>query len=148
MKVAEVVAERSKCSVKVGAVIVGADGRVQATGYNGPPAGYGVEDEDGGCAGFCPRRAAGAVKDPDYGDCPSNHAEINALLYSDQTRRWGGIIYITKFPCLACAKAIANSGLRYVVLVPWDQTIRNAEKNKTVAFLESCGVRVELVGKP
>lgn len=142
MEVAKVVSARSKCDVQVGAVIIGADGRIQATGYNGPPAGYRCRgEEEQSCAMFCDRRLkASAAKDPGYTDCPSNHAEMNAILYSDQALRKGGIMYITKQPCMACAKAIANSGI-VRVLIPAGAT----EGRKLIGseFLLQCGIRVE-----
>jgi len=125
----------------VGAVIVGADGRIQATGYNGPPAGY--DHSEGSCTVFCPRRSA-AVRDPAYADCPAIHAEVNALLYSDRSLRAGGTIYVSSVPCLNCAKALANSGLRRVV---YDMTDKHERPHRSpdaaLAFLERCGIETK-----
>jgi len=142
MEVAKVIATRSKCDIQVGAVIIGADGRIQATGYNGPPAGYSCRgDDEQSCAMFCDRRLKlPMAKDPGYTDCPSNHAEMNALLYSDQARRKGGTMYITKLPCMACAKAIANSGIMRVIVPTGTEEGR---KLVGAEFLLQCGVRVE-----
>lgn len=140
MGVAEVIAERSKCTVKVGAVIVSADGRIQATGYNGVPAGYYKPDAGvSGCESYCDRSAGVRPKDPAFNDCPANHAEINALLYSDYTRRQGGTIVVTKAPCMACAKAIANSGLK-LVLIPSNSTSKSRNIQEVIDFLEKCGI--------
>lgn len=139
--VAAAIAGRSKCDTQVGAVIVGVDGRVLATGYNGPPAGYKPVNACGACSGICDRKTK-VMKDPDYLDCPSNHAEINALLYSDQVNRANGVIYVTKMPCLACAKAIANSGL-HTVVVSRETSRINYDPQGAVHFLKTCGLVVE-----
>jgi dCMP deaminase len=141
MEVAELVAQRSRCEKGVGAVIVGADGRVQATGYNGPPAGF--DKEEGSCTSFCPRRQT-LNRAPDYSDCPAIHAEINALLYSDRSLRLGGTIYVTSIPCLGCAKALANSGLSRVVYYQTDKYDRPHRSPETaLEFLRRCGLETK-----
>lgn len=144
MEVAKVIAARSRCDVKVGAVIVGADGRIQATGYNGTPPGIQCqESEEYGCAVFCNRRLkVSEARDQSYIDCPMLHSEINALLYSDQARRKGGIMYITKPPCLACAKAIANSGIVRVLL---PEGMDKPGRGEGTRLLKRCGIMVEEV---
>ena len=138
MTVATAVAARSRCvRSAVGAVIVGADGRVLSTGYNGPPAGFTPAETYSSCAGFCPRHDA-HDRAEDFSDCPSVHAELNALLYSDRSLRVGGTMYITRDPCWQCALAVAASGLRrvYWPAVPTDRAGRVA------TFLRSCGLHV------
>lgn len=111
-------AKRSKCDrAQIGCVIVSKENRVVATGYNGPPAKWrNGFAPSGGCTNWCPR-AQGDQLFSDYSDCPSNHAEINALMHSSRSDREGGTIYVTGVTCYACAKAIANSGITMVVLV-------------------------------
>lgn len=141
MTVARTIAQRSLCERdKVGAVIVDRNNRIvpMGTGYNGPPAGFthgGV-----GCSGWC-LRAEGHPLTNDYSDCPSLHAEANALLCSDRTAREGGTIYITSGVCFGCAKLIANSGLSLVVI---EEGTLHAHRNseKSYRFLESCGITV------
>lgn len=103
MGVARVVGLRSKCSQwQVGCVVVGQDNRVAGTGYNGAPSRF-VDHEI--CDEVC-----------NIGPCPYVHAETNALLYSDRAARENSTVYVTRLPCLPCAKAIANSGAQRVVL--------------------------------
>lgn len=123
LAMARELAKRSLCTRdKVGAVITDADNRIVAEGYNGPPDGY----VHGGhpCTSWCPRSARhekgglilpGQLKE-DYSDCPSLHAEANALMMSDRTTRKGGTLYVTSFPCVGCRKLITNSGLARIVI--------------------------------
>lgn len=97
-----------------------------------------VTDQDWSNCGF-EKKFNGST---DYTDCPSIHAEANALLSSDRSRHEGGTIYITSDPCWSCAKMIANSGLQCVVVMsnPGKAYARNADV--TYSFLESLGVNV------
>ena len=138
MTVADAIASRSRCGKGVGAVVVSSDNRSVGTGYNGPPAGWPV---DGPCSQFCERMKT-KHKDPGYTDCPSNHAEINALLYSDYSARQGGTLYITTAPCIICSKAIANSGISRVV---WRKTETKPHRDprESKRFLRVCGLTVK-----
>lgn len=119
------------------AVIVGRDGRIVGTGYNGAPPGMRHCTEGG-----CPRaieQAEGAGHGTGYDNCVAIHAEQNALLYSDRTARHGGTIYCNGPPCFGCAKEISNSGLRRVVYAsdPNYKDIDRVEK-----FLQQAGIKV------
>jgi len=135
-------AQRSRCDrAKIGAVIVSAKNFVVASGYNGPPADWKYASTDH-CEDWC-RVGAGKSPPGTYTDCPSNHAEINALMHSSRIDREGGSIYVTGSVCYICAKAIANSGLESVMLVNVDEEAdahRNPEKTR--ALLEDSGLRV------
>lgn len=133
MAVAIAVSRRSKCSRdQVGAVVVSTDQRVIGTGYNGQPSGFSETCET------CPRRLkVGTGLDDFYSDCTSIHAEANALLFSDSTRRKGGTLYVTRAPCWGCSKLIANSGIEDLVLPSplLDEKIR--------AYLIASGIRLD-----
>ena len=138
--VAEAVAGRSLCDrAQVGAVIVGKDQRILATGYNGPPRGF--THGDVGCAtGWCVRSSAVDVgADADYRDCPSLHAEANAISVSDYSSRAQGTLYVTSHVCFYCAKMIANSGIVRVVVKP-DGLRAYRNPMKSYDFLKQCGV--------
>jgi deoxycytidylate deaminase len=77
----------------------------------------------------------------DYSDCPSLHAEANALSVCDRSVREGGTIYVTSDVCFACAKLIANSGLSSVCAVLTDKSLER-QSDKSYKFLEQCGVTV------
>jgi dCMP deaminase len=158
MAVARTVALRSLCERdRVGAVIVSKSNRLLETGYNGPPSGFRTDGV--GCSSWCTRAmyssgpySAGTTDTidfpprpnlkPDYSDCPSLHAEANALMRGDRSAREGGTIYVTSGMCFGCGKLVANSGLALVVIdeVGNPNSHRNCEK--TYRFLESCGLTV------
>jgi dCMP deaminase len=155
LEVAVVVARRSLCvRAQVGCVVVNAHNRIAATGYNGPPSGFRMpriltDDETSGqftdCKVWCPRADKGPTSKTvsTYDDCPSLHAELNALSVCDRTAREGGTIYITGHPCFACTKMIANSGLSCVVVKSASADYRMPERS--YAFLKDCGLAVILV---
>lgn len=143
MNVAIRIGERSLCErAQVGAVVVSSSGRVEATGYNGPPSGF--ETEGLGCSMWC-SRAQQSDKGTSYGlKCPSVHAEANALLYTDRSRIEGGTLYASRSCCADCVKLIANSGIARVVMqVTADDAHRNP--GDVVKFLEECGLEVVVV---
>ncbi|MBA2578833.1 MAG: dCMP deaminase family protein [Euzebyaceae bacterium] len=129
-------ASRSNCvRRKIGAVIV--RGRhIRATGYNGPPSGYGHCEQ-----GACPRASSESAMCLAYDNCVAIHAEANALLFADADEREGATLYSTAAPCFSCAKLIANSGVAEVVAAGgryegWEDTRR---------FLMDCGLRVRVL---
>lgn len=145
MRVAHQVATRSLCDRdQVGAVIVDTKLRITGTGRNGPPARF--EHGEQTCIAWCMRafrcEIAPELRMPDYSDCPSIHAEANALLSSDRSRHEGGTIYLTSPPCWSCGKLIANSGIQTVVIE--DDPVKNVERGAEVIyrFLESLGINV------
>lgn len=148
MAVADTIALRSACSrAKIGAVIVDATNRIVATGYNGPPAGFRREwrDECDGSEnlGFCLRGKYGAKPDTvtSYTDCPSLHAEANALSFCDRRHRDGGSIFVTGTTCINCAKLIANSGLARLV-VRHDPAYDYRDPGVAYEFLQGCGITI------
>lgn len=157
--VAQAVSRRSLCvRDQVGAVIVTAKNRIVSTGYNGPPSGFtvlgGRGDDDlftgKPCSAWCTRAKASIIMQrnlpglklqEDYSDCPSLHAEANALSVCDRSVREGGTIYVTSHTCMGCAKLIANSGLTTLHVYPG---LEAAHRNPTQVyeFLERCGITV------
>lgn len=124
LAMARELAKRSLCARdQVGAIITDAENRIVAEGYNGPPADFPHGNQP--CTSWCPRSTAHTKRDglilpgdlkTDYSDCPSLHAEANALMMSDRAQRRGGSIYVTSFPCTGCIKLISNSGLKRLVI--------------------------------
>lgn len=150
MNVARVMAHRSSCSrARVGAVIVDPNNRIVATGYNNPPANFDrpwEDDCDGREAGFCTRGKHGPTDDTivSYSDCLTIHAETNALMFCDRRDREGGTIYVTCAPCLTCAKAVANSGLKRIV---WDHHPEFDYRNidQTYTLLTESGLTITVL---
>ena len=119
MGIAKLVRERSEdpCC-KVGACIV-KDNKIISTGYNGMPS----RSEHG--------RYPWTKGDTD----PTKnkyfyvvHAELNAILNSEKSLK-GATLYVTKFPCNECAKAIIQSGISEVIFTD-DISLENLQKDE------------------
>lgn len=155
MDVADVIAQRSLCDRdRVGAVVVSSTNRILDTGYNGPPAGFTREPDDRmsselPCRAWCERGQfpVGTPLSETYADCPSLHAEANALMFSDRRLREGGTIYVSSGTCDACAKLVANSGLVRAVYAPSRRAdgAAHRDSDRWYDFLRSCGLEVVVV---
>lgn len=95
-------ARKSKDSTQVGAVLIGPDGEVRLTAYNGPP--KGVDD--------APERFVRPAK---Y--LWASHAEANLVAFAarEGIRTAGCAVYVTHMPCAACARTLIQSGVTMVV---------------------------------
>jgi len=105
MRIASVVALRGTCSrARVGAVLA-REGRVVSTGYNGSPSGT-AHCEDEGCVSNGEGRCIRTV-----------HAELNCICFAAKhgIGTEGTTLYVTHAPCLDCAKAIINAGIKEVL---------------------------------
>ena len=105
MAIATLVRERSKDPVtKVGACIV-KDNKVISTGYNGFP--IGISD-------YTYPWSKNSNKPTENKYFYVVHAELNAILSAKQSLD-GCTLYVTKFPCNECAKAIIQSGIKKII---------------------------------
>lgn len=114
---------------KVGATLVSPDKRRFSHGYNGFPRGI---DDDERLSG--PRRIA-----------LSMHAEVNAILNAGQSLE-GWTLYVTKHPCLECAKVILQAGIARVVCDgPTDNEGSKwyASQREAVALFKEAGVELK-----
>lgn len=145
MRLAWEMSKRSNCiRAQIGCAIVGADQRIVATGYNGPPAGLlRALDSSIDCGDFCPR-AFKSEGENSYADCVSVHAEMNAIAYADRSRMEGGTLYVTGSVCWDCAKVVANSGITRVFHV----IDRDRQVDKVENLLAECGVEIWQVPSP
>lgn len=101
----------STCSKRqYAAFILAPNSRVVGFGYNGSPPGHGHCDQ-----GACPRFHQNSLSGSSYDNCIANHAEANALLWSDINSRQGGVLIINGPPCFGCSKLIASSGISTLV---------------------------------
>jgi dCMP deaminase len=144
MAFADTIGRKSRCTRdKVGCVIVTADNRVAAACYNGPPpraTETGAIPDAGMCIKWCKRAQAAArgdVLDHFYADCPSNHAESNAIARANWTDIAGGTAYVTSTLCIACAKNIASAGLGRVVFKV--DPLRPRDVDTVVEFMRQLG---------
>jgi dCMP deaminase len=110
------------------------NGRVAGVGYNGSPPGIAHCID-----GACPRLSENSPNGSTYDNCIAQHAEANAIIWSDPALRVGGTLIVNGPPCFGCAKQIASSGISRVVFSP-DNSYRDWEKVRL--FLEQCGIEL------
>lgn len=132
MGFAEHAAKKSKDSTKVGAVLVGNDGEVRLTAYNGPP--RGVED--------APERFERPMK---Y--LYASHAEANLVAFAarEGIRTSDCTVYVTHMPCASCARTLIQAGVSEVIYGPGKtsmpeeefQTAEQMFKEASVALCEN-----------
>jgi len=107
MGIALLSAKRSKDpNTQVGACIVNEDNKIVGIGYNGMPTQCDESVLPWG-------RDGDSLLDTKYPFVC--HAELNAILNSNQMSLKGCTLYATLFPCNECAKAIIQSGIKRVV---------------------------------
>lgn len=97
----------------VGAIIV-KNGKVISFGYNGVVDGIMPCTKDT-CIRLTNNIPHGTLREICYGDCAEKRAIINALKLKQDVS--GATIYITKSPCISCAKMIINLNIKEVVYV-------------------------------
>jgi dCMP deaminase len=136
-------ARKSLCARdQVGAVIVDRDNHIVSTGWNGPPRGFDHREQP--CTAWCARAQNGVELDPGYTDCPSLHAEANALLMSDPLRRKEGTLYVTSHMCFTCSKSVANAQLARLVVSPRHEAGHRTPE-RGYALLRMIGMKVEIL---
>lgn len=136
MQLALNVAEWSKDrSRQVGCVIIGPHREVLSTGYNGFPRGVNDEVEERH------QRPAKYMW--------TEHAECNAIFNAARhgVALDGTTIYLPWYPCVKCARGIAQVGIKFVVAVEpnWDDETYGAEFKVTRELLAEAGVHVRFV---
>ena len=115
MDLAKTCSTRSNClRANVGAVIVGTDKKIKATGYNGTPSGVQSCHERGACYRIENKIESGTR----YETCRSIHAEQNAIIQAGQDRSMGASMYIFghDFICILCKRFIVQAGIKDVYL--------------------------------
>lgn len=138
MGIAEAVSQLSKDkSTRVGAVILGPTNEVRSLGYNGAPRGCAADEDD-----RCDTRPEKYFW--------MSHAELNAITNAARvgTPLVGSTLLVTHFPCMDCARAIVQAGIKKVVTqVPspefearWMDHITRA-----IHLFTECGVEVEFI---
>ena len=115
LEIAKTVSKRSNClRAQVGAVIVGTDKKIKATGYNGTPSKVVSCME----LGFCYRMKNNIPSGTRYETCRSIHAEQNAIIQAGQDRCMGASMYIYghNFICILCKRFIVQAGIETIHL--------------------------------
>ena len=133
MELAQVASKRSTClRRKVGAVLVTKANRIISIGYNGAPAGLPHCEDLGGCL----REQLKVPEGERHEICRAVHAEQNVLmvsaLYGASTK--DTTLYCTIFPCVICAKLLAQAGVIQVVYTnPYGDEKSESESRKIFA---------------
>lgn len=129
MGFAEHAAKKSKDSTRVGAVLVGPDGEIRLTGYNGPP--RGVKD--------LPARRERPDK---Y--LFASHAEANLIAFAarEGIRTKGCTVYVTHMCCSACTRTLIQAGVGAVVFGSGTTSMPAAEFEAARAMFEEAGVEL------
>ena len=114
LKIAEAIAEESKCiKLQVGAVIV-KDDRIISTGYNGTPSGTPTCQEE-----FYNTNTPSTFsqKHHEWSNIHEIHAEMNAILFAAKNgiSTNGATLYCTHEPCDQCMKNIIQAGIIKVI---------------------------------
>jgi len=123
-------AQKSKDTTKVGAILVGPDGDVRLTAYNGPP--RGVDDK--------PARFERPMK---Y--LFASHAEANLIAFAarEGIRTGGCTVYITHMPCAACARTLIQAGVKKIVHGDGTTSMPREEFVAAEAMLAEADVEME-----
>ena len=135
LEIAKTCATRSNCfRAKVGAVIVGEDKKIKATGYNGTPSKVISFYE----LGKCYRIENNIPSGTRYETCRSIHAEQNAIIQAGQDRCKGATMYIYghNFICILCKRFIVQAGIKDVYL--------QKDENSEVTYVTVEDIRREL----
>ena len=137
LEIAKTVAKRSNClRAQVGAVIVGSDRKIKATGYNGVPSKVISCMEKGECYRIKHNIPSGTM----YETFRSIHAEQNAIIQAGQDRCMGSSMYIWghNFICILCKRFIVQSGIETIYL--------KKDENTPIVKVTSQELRDELSG--
>ena len=111
MQIALDVQRRSNCSRRqFGAVIVGPQHEIVATGYNGTPGGT-TNCFEGGC----PRCSGETKPGTGYDICLCVHAEENAMLLSPRAKLTNHVMIVTGRPCIICLRHIVTKRIGQVL---------------------------------
>lgn len=125
---------KSKDSTQVGAALIGPEGEVRLTGYNGPP--------------------RGVLDLPDRRERPRKylfaaHAEANLIAFAarEGIRTAGCTVFVTHSPCSACARTLIQAGIAAVVVGPGTTSMPAEEFEAAATMFREAGVRVSQVGE-
>lgn len=121
---------KSKDSTKVGAALIGQDGRsVMLTGYNGPP--------------------SGVIDSPERRERPrkylfASHAEGGIVAHAARRgiRTEGCSIYVTHFPCSACMRSLIQAGIVAVFYADGATSMPRDEFDAARQMATEVGVRL------
>ena len=134
MEIAYAVSKLSKDeSTQVGAIVLGGANEIRSLGYNGAPRGCSADD-------------VGDIRS----DRPEklywfSHAELNAITNAARvgTPLEGCTLLVTHPPCMDCARAICQAGIKRVIAVRPSDDFRarwHEHAVRSSRLFEECGV--------
>lgn len=134
MGFAQHAARKSKDTTQVGAVLVGPDGEVRLTGYNGPPRGV----LDTAWRRERPQKYRYA-----------SHAEANLVAFAarEGIRTAGCVVYVTHMPCASCARSLIQAGVSRVVYGPGTTSMPEEEFQAAADMFAEAGVSLDASAK-
>lgn len=134
MEHARLAARKSKDSTQVGAALVGPDGEVRLTAFNGPP--KGVEDR--------PERFVRPTK---Y--LFASHAEANLIAFAARAgiRTKGCRVFVTHAPCAACARTLIQAGVIAVISGNGTTSMPQEEFDAGAIMFGEAGVALTRLGE-
>ncbi len=129
MGFAQHAARKSKDSTQVGAALIGPEGEVRLTGFNGPP--------------------KGVLDLPDRRERPRKylfaaHAEQNLIAFAarEGIRTAGCTVYVTHSCCSACARTLIQAGVVKVVVGTGTTSMPDEEFEAAATMFREAGVKV------
>ncbi len=127
MEHARLAARKSKDTTQVGAALIGPDGEVRLTAFNGPP--KGVAD--------LPERFVRPTK---Y--LFASHAEANLIAFAARAgiQTKDCLVYVTHAPCAGCARTLIQAGIRGVVYAEGTTSMPQAEFDAAATMFKEAGV--------
>lgn len=136
LKIADSVAQLSKDTTKVGAVIVGPNGEGGPWGYNGAPRGCEADEDE---------RNQRPEKYFWF-----EHAERNAIYAAARTgfSTHNCSIVITHPPCMDCARAIVQAGIKKIIFRKGNDSFNSRwvdNTERSLALFKECSVEFEIV---
>ena len=136
MEISHAVSKLSKdTSTQVGALVLGGAYEVRSLGYNGAPRGCAADEDE---------RATTRPEKYFW----FSHAELNAITNAARVGvpLEGCTIYVTHPPCMDCARAIVQAGIKRVVTVrPSADFVERWEEHmsRSQRLFDECGVAYE-----
>ena len=115
LEMAKTASKRSNClRAQVGAIIVGDDKTIRATGYNGTPS----KVESCMERNYCYRVHNNIPSGTRYETCRSIHAEQNAIIQAGLERCKNSSMYIYghNFVCILCKRFILQAKIQNIIL--------------------------------
>ena len=132
MEIADAVAKLSKdSSTKVGAIVIGQNKEIRSVGYNGAPRGCAADEDE--------------RKERPEKLFWFSHAELNAITNAARvgTPLEGCTLLVTHPPCMDCARAICQAGIKRVIAVRPSDDFRarwHEHAVRSARLFEECGV--------